>query len=78
MGLALALVFHILGTCFAAVVIYIVSPMISELIGEDLRFVYTVLYALLAIWSVRTAKKIETGKHEVANELESIVSKEDK
>lgn len=77
MGLVLSLASHIMGTIVAAIFVYFIAPYFSEYIEADVEFVYLVLYALLAIWSVREGRKIEKGKHEIANDLEKIVSPED-
>lgn len=70
MGLILSLALHILGTFTAAVVIYFITPWFSRLVEAEVGFVYLVMYSLLAIWSVRTGRKIEKGKHNVANDIE--------
>lgn len=77
MGLILSLASHIAGTITAAILIYFITPYFSSLIEAEAGFVYLVLYALLAIWSVRTGRKIEKGKDNVANNLERIIFPDD-
>jgi TctA family transporter len=77
-GLTLALLAHIAGTVIAAILIYFSAPFLAEVTGMEIEFCYIVLYAILAIWSLREAQKIEDGRHNKANELEDIFSQGDK
>lgn len=77
MGLVLALASHIVGTLVAAILVYVITPYVAEAIEAEVGFTYLVMYALLAIWSVRQGRKIEKGKHAAANSLEEIISPED-
>lgn len=78
MGLTLALLAHITGTAIAAILVYIAAPYITKATGTEVAFNYIVLYSLLAIWSYKEAQKIEKGEHRKANELEKILSKDEK
>ncbi len=77
MGLTLALAAHIVGTTIAAVFVYFATPYIAEYLGAETGFSYIVMYALLAIWSLREAQKIEKGEQREANELEKITSRKE-
>lgn len=78
MGLTLAYLLHTLGVILAAALIYFATPTLAKVTDTELGFYYIVLYALLVIFAVRTAKKIEDGEHQEANDLEKIISKDDK
>ncbi|MBB5320309.1 hypothetical protein [Marinobacter oulmenensis] len=77
MGSVVALVAHITGTVIAAILIYFLVPYLTDFLGNELRFNYIVLYSLLAIWSLREARKIEEGRHKEAEELEKFFSEDD-
>lgn len=78
MGLTFALLAHIAGTVIAAILIYFIAPYLTKTIETEVEFNYIVLYSLLAIWSLKEARKIEKGEHRKANELEKILSEEEK
>ena len=78
MGQSIALLAHIVGTFLAAVLIYITTPYASKALGSELEFSYIVLYLLLSIWSVREGRKIESGKHPLANKLDEIFDRDNK
>lgn len=78
MGRTLALLVHIIGTIFAAVLIYFLAPYMARVSNTEVTFNYLVLYALLAIWSLKEASAIESGKHKKANELDEMISKDKK
>lgn len=70
MGQSIALIAHIFGTLLAAVLIYIFTPYICKVLGYEIGFSYILFYSLLAIWSVRTGQKIESGKDFLANKFD--------
>jgi len=78
MGSIIALMAHITGTIIAAVLIYFLVPYLTEFLGNEIEFNYIVLYSLLAIWSLREARKIEKGRHREAEKLEDLFSEDEK
>ena len=78
MGRAIALIAHIFGTLLAAVLIYIIAPYLSRVLGSEVEFIYIVFYSMLLIWSVREGRKIESGKHSLANKIGEILDRDNK
>jgi hypothetical protein len=75
LGIRSALIAHIAGTLFAAILVYFLSPFMAEISGMTTTFVYIVMYALLAIWSWREGKKIKSGKYQKADETTKTLDK---
>lgn len=58
MSIKVKLFWHLMGTILAGVMIYFVTPWVSELLNNEVEFVYLVLYSFLIVSSYQESKKI--------------------
>lgn len=59
MSIKVKLFLHLMGTILAGVMIYYIAPWLSELLNNEVEFVYLVLYSFLILSSYQEYKKIQ-------------------
>lgn len=60
MSIKVKLFLHFIGTLIAGVMIYFITPWVSEILNNEVEFVYVVLYSFLIVLSYRESKKIRS------------------
>lgn len=58
MSIKVKLFWHLMGTILAGVMIYFITPWLSELLNNEVEFVYLFLYSFLIVSSYQESKKI--------------------